>query len=30
MTMTNDAGFEEKLICDFKNDKNFVNFELMT
>ena len=30
MTLKSDARFEEKLICDFKNDKNLVNFEPMT
>ena len=28
MTLKNDAKFEEKLICCFKNDKNLVNFDL--
>ena len=28
MTLKSDAKFEEKLICYFKNDKNFVNFDL--
>ena len=27
MTLKSDAKFEEKLICCFKNDKNYVNFE---
>ena len=27
MTLKSDAKFEEKLICCFRNDKNFVNFE---
>ena len=30
MTLKSDARFEEKLICDLKNDKNLVNFEPMT
>ena len=30
MTLQNDAKFEEKLICYFKNDKNLVNFDLST
>ena len=30
MTMKNDAKFEEKLICCFKNDNNFVDFDLST
>ena len=30
MTLKSDAKFEEKLICCFKNDKNLVNFELIT
>ena len=29
-TVKIDAKFEEKLICYFKNDKSFVNFELST
>ena len=28
MTPKNDAKYEEKLICCFKNDKNLVNFDL--
>ena len=28
MTLKNDAKFEEKLTCSFKNDKNLVNFDL--
>ena len=30
MTLKSDAKFEEKLICCFKNDKNLVNFDLIT
>ena len=30
MTLKGDAGFEEKLICCLKNDKNLVNFDLST
>ena len=30
MTLQNDAKFEEKPICCFKNDKNLVNFDLST
>ena len=29
MTMKSDVKFEEKLNC-FKNDKNFMNFDLST
>ena len=27
---SDDAKFEEKLICCFKNDKNLLNFDLST
>ena len=30
MTLKSDANFEEELICCFKVDKNFVNFDLST
>ena len=30
MTLKNDAKFEEKTICCFKNDKNLVNFDPST
>ena len=30
MTPQSDAKFEEKVICCFRNDKNFVNFDLST
>ena len=30
MTLKNDAEFEEKLICYFKNNKNLVNFDPRT
>ena len=30
MTLKDDAKFEEKLICCFKNNKNLVNFDLST
>ena len=30
MTQKNDAKFQEKPICCFKNDKNLVNFDLST
>ena len=30
MMLKSDAKFEEKPICCFKNDKNFVNFNLST
>ena len=30
MTLKIDAKFEEKLICCFKNDKNYVSFALST
>ena len=30
MTLKNDAKFEEKPICFFKNDKNLVNFDPST
>ena len=30
MTLKSDAKFEEKLICCFKNDQNWVNFDLST
>ena len=30
MALKFDAKFEEKLICCFKNDKNFGNFDLST
>ena len=30
MILKNDAKFEEKPICRFKNDKNLVNFDPST
>ena len=30
MPLKSDAKFEEKPICCFKNDKNFVNFDPST
>ena len=30
MTLKSDEKFEEKLICCFKKDKNFENFDLGT
>ena len=30
MTLKNDAKFEEKSCCCFKNDKNLVNFDPST
>ena len=30
MILKSDAKFEEKLICCFKNDKDLVNFNLIT
>ena len=30
MTLKSDVTFEEKLICCFKNDKNFGNFDPST
>ena len=30
MTLNSDAKFEKKLICCFKNHKNFVHFDLST
>ena len=30
MTLKSDAKLEQKLICCFKNDKNFVKFDLST
>ena len=30
MTLKNDARFDEKPICCFKNDKNLVNFDPST